>query len=61
VQDPLERLELVGARVGAARRHDRVLIPQQQAADPVEIGDLHRPAAELGELGGLGAHRPARA
>ena len=50
--DALERLELIGAGVGAARRHHRVLVPQQQAADPVEVGDLARPAAQLGELRG---------
>ena len=27
----------------------------------VQVGDLRRRAAQLGELGGLGAHRPARA
>ncbi len=60
VDDPLERLELIRPRVGAARRHHRVLIPQEQAADPAQISDLPRPLAQLDELLGL-AQRPARA
>ena len=61
VEDPLERLELIGARVGAAGRHHRVLVPQQQAADAVEVGDLPRAAPQLAELGGFAlTGRPAR-
>ena len=44
VLDALERLELIRPRVRPARRHHRVLVPQQQAADPVEVGDLARAA-----------------
>ena len=45
VLDPLQRLELVRPRPRPARRHHRVLVPQQQAPDPVEVGDLARTAA----------------
>ena len=57
VLDPLERLELIRARVRPTRRHHRVLVPQQQAADPVEIGDLAGAPVQFGKL----VHRPALA
>jgi hypothetical protein len=56
VLDPLQRLELVGPRTGAAARHQRVLIPQEQAADAAKVGDLPGPLAQLGELLGRFAH-----
>jgi len=49
--------ELVRARVRPTRRHHRVLVPQQQAADPVEIGELAGAPVQLRKL----VHRPALA
>ena len=55
VRDPADGREHLGPRVGAGRRHLRALIPEEQAARLVEIGDLRQAEAELLE-GPVGAH-----
>ncbi len=54
-----QRGAVLGAAVGAGRRHHRLLVPEQQAADRVEVAQLRCALAQRGELGGR-AHRPAR-
>jgi hypothetical protein len=61
VHDLGERRELVPARAGAPGRHHRVLVPEQQAEDRVQVGDLGHPLAQEAELARRGrAHVPAR-
>ena len=61
VADQLERGRVVGAGGGPARRHHRVLVPEQHRVDAAEVGQLGHPLLERSELGGSGAHEPARA
>ena len=61
VGDHLERRRVVRAGGGAVRRHHRVLVPEQHRVDAAEIGQLGHPLLERGQLGGRGAHDPARA
>ena len=61
VADELERGGVVGAGGGAARRHHRVLVPEQHRVDAAEVGQLGHPLPEGGELGGSAAHGPASA
>ena len=61
VGDHLERRRVVRAGGGAVRRHHRVLVPEQHRVNAAEIGQLGHPLLERGQLGGRGAHDPARA
>ena len=57
VVDGLQRRRLIAARHGAARGHHRVLVPEQQRADAVEVVEDRRALPQRDELGGDGAHR----
>ncbi len=49
VRDPVQRRALLGARVGARRRHLRLLVPGEEARGLLEVVDLAQPAPELVE------------
>ena len=47
---------MIGAGGRPARRHHRVLVPEQQRVDAAEIGQLGHPRAQRRQLGWRGAH-----
>ena len=47
VREPLDRRALLRAPLGRRRRHDDLLIPGQELAQALEVGDLRQAAAEL--------------
>ena len=57
--DQLERRGVVRARARPARRHHRVLVPEQQRVDAAEIAQLRHPRAQRLQLGWGCAHEPA--
>ena len=68
--EALERPELVGTGLRAARRHHRLLVPTQQRGGPVDVGELAEPLAQRSDrrarLGGVDVrsvvgHRDQRA
>jgi hypothetical protein len=56
VERALQRVRHVGAGAGAARRHHRVLVPEHQRAERLEVGDLPQALAQAAQLGRR--HRP---
>ena len=61
VDDALERRGLVGARRSAARRHHRVLVPEEQRTERVEVAQLGHAHPQGRKRGRAGGHRSARA
>ncbi len=49
VRDAAERRELVGARLGAERRHRHALVPAEHPGGARDIGDLCQPPPQLHE------------
>jgi hypothetical protein len=58
VADQLERGGVIGAGGRPARRHHRVLVPEQQRVDAAEVAQLRHPRAQRFQLGWGCAHEP---
>ena len=52
-----DRRRPLGPRRGAGRGHHRLLVPEQQHPDPVQVAELRHPRPQRGDLG---RHRAAR-
>ena len=59
VADQLERRGVVRAAGRPVGRHHRVLVPEQQRVDAIEIAQLRHPRLQRGQLGWGCAHEPA--
>ncbi len=56
VENALERRGHLGPRSGAARRHHRVLVPEHQRAERLEVVHLRLALAQVDELLGFSRH-----